>query len=96
MGDPIYERMAVARPADDNLGATRARPPAAVAAMRHERAAGVTVPAIAEQFGVTVRTAYRYLADDTETVTVRAGCWLAEFAVDGTHQPRRLTPWRRG
>ena len=91
-----YERIVVDPPADvTNWGPTRARSPEAVDEMRRLHRGGVPVADIASRFGVTVRTAYRYLDDDSMVVTVKAGPWRARFAIDGTREPRRLTPWEK-
>jgi hypothetical protein len=89
------DRAAVARPADSNLGPVRARPPAAVIAMRRYADAGVAVPAIAEQFGVSRRTVYRYLREDVDYYTVPIDGWVATFAQAEGRAPWRVTPWRR-
>lgn len=91
----IYEHIVVDPPADANYREVRARSPEDVATMRALQAAGASVASIAARFEISIRTAYRYLADDASVVTVRAGVWTAQFAVDGERQPRRLTAWEK-
>lgn len=91
----VYERIVVDPPADLNDSPVRARSPEDVAAMRALAAAGVTVASIALRFEISIRTAYRYLADDSSIVSVTAGPWTAQFAIDGDRQPRRLTAWEK-
>jgi hypothetical protein len=90
-----YERVAVTRPADANYGAIRARMPAAIAEMRRLRAAGVPVATISEQFGISLRTAYRYLVD-ADYVDIAVAGWTATFAVSPGKPPWRVSPWRPG
>lgn len=83
----------VSRPADANLGRLRARDPEAVAAMQRMFLSGVGVRDIAESFGLSVRTAYRYLSEGRgEPVTVLG--WTALF-VARSDGPVRVSPWRR-
>lgn len=89
-----YDRLTVARPADANLtGVIRARQPGSVVAMRRLRAAGVHVEVIAEQFGVSKRTAYRYLRAGTMH-TVEISGWVAEFEIRPGETPVRVSVWR--
>jgi hypothetical protein len=89
------EQPAVARPADANLGPIRARRPDQVAEIRRLRRGGASVRVIAEEFGISVRTAYRYLAHrgDMEVVEVRG--WRATFEILPGTGPRRVSGWRR-
>ena len=87
--------LAAGKPADANLGPVRAKAPESVAAIRRYHAQGVPVPTLADAFGVSVRTVYRYLGDQSLVETVTVGGWTAEFGFDDLHCPRRLTPWRR-
>lgn len=96
-GNPVmvYERVVVDPPPDANSSPVRARSPEEVARMRSMQRAGASISDIAKAFEISARTAYRYLADDSTVVTVTAGPWTAQFAVDGNRQPRRLTLWER-
>jgi hypothetical protein len=91
----VYERIVVDPPADANQGPTRVRSPEDVAEMRRLRDARVPVPTIAKRFEISIRTAYRYLGDESSVITVTAGVWTARFAVDGTRVPRQLTRWEK-
>lgn len=90
-----YERVAVTRPPDANFGPIRARMPASIGEMRRLRAGGVPVRDIADQFGISVRTTFRYLTD-ADYVDVAAGGWTATFAVASGKPPWRVSAWRRG
>ena len=93
--DEIYERTAVDRPADANLGPVRARRPESVEAMRAMHNAGVHVALIAEQFGVSVRTVYRYLDVDVIYSEVELDGWVAVFARARDRAPWRVTAWSK-
>lgn len=90
----IGERVAVARPADANMGPIRARPPAAVAAMRRMHDGGASPAAIAEAYGVSIRTVYRYLDPTLEYFEVQVGAWVADFATRPGSPPWRVGAWR--
>jgi hypothetical protein len=54
------------------------------------------VPLIAEAYGVSMRTVYRYLADsDSVEEVVATGGWSATFVSRPGTEPRRVTPWER-
>lgn len=89
-----YERVAVTRPADANFGPIRARTPASVAEIHRLRSAGVPNRAIAEQFGISVRTVQRYL-NDSDHVEIAVAGWSATFAIAPNRPPWRVSAWRR-
>jgi len=84
---------AAGRPSDANLGRIRARDPEAVGALQRMVAAGVGVRDAADAFGVSTRTAYRYLAEGLGSPVTVLG-WTALF-VDRPGGPVRVSPWRR-
>lgn len=90
-----YDRLTVARPADANFGPIRARDPKAIAAMDNMRRGGASMTDVAAAFGVSKRTAYRYLAPDLVYVEIVVDGWAATFARRPRHAPWRVGPWRR-
>lgn len=88
-----YERATVARPPDSNLGPLRARKPEAIAEMRRLAGGGASMRSIAEQFGVSVRTVYRYLVPGTKYFEVQIEGWLATFARSPGKAPWRVSRW---
>lgn len=91
-----YSRVIVDPPRDRNQGPVRARSPIAIADIRAQHASGARPRDLARVLGVSLRTVYRYLADDSAVITVRIGRWEAEFAFAGDDRiPRRVTRWRR-
>jgi hypothetical protein len=50
---------------------------------------------IATAYGVSKRTAYRYLAADVAETVVELVGWRATFAVVPGRAPWRVTRWRR-
>jgi transposase len=52
---------------------------------------GVSVDAIAERYGVSRRTIYRFLSVRLERVRVEG--WAAWFALSDKKAPQRLTTW---
>jgi transposase len=90
----MYERIAVARPADANAGPLRARSPEAIDEMRRLHRGGASMDAVAEQFGVSKRTVYRYL-NAAEYFDIEVAGWIATFAVSEGKAPWRVSAWRR-
>jgi hypothetical protein len=91
----IYERVVVDRPPDANLGPVRALGPATVAELDRLRRGGVSMKAIAERYGISVRTAYRYLEASPTYATVDVEGWTATFAIAPGRAPWRVSRWRR-
>ena len=65
--------------------------------LQRARAAGATARQLADRFGVSVRTIYRWL--DTEVVQVEVGGWAASFAIrpkgDQRPSPVQIDEWTR-
>lgn len=90
------DRMTVARPPDANLtGPIRARRPDAVSEIRRLAGGGASMDLIAEQYGVSKRTVYRYLERGLEYFDVEMGGWVATFAVSARRPPWRVSEWQR-
>lgn len=91
-----YDRMTAARPEDaNNTGPVRARQPATTREIRRLFHGGATARAIAEQFGLSVRTIYRYLREG-ETFRVTIGRWSALCELRADESPIRVSPWTVG
>jgi AcrR family transcriptional regulator len=91
----MRDRLTVARPLDANLGPIRARRPDAVAEMARLRRGGVSMDVIAEQYGVSKRTVYRYLEPELSYFEIAVDGWVATFARRPRQAPFRVGPWRR-
>jgi DNA invertase Pin-like site-specific DNA recombinase len=91
----IAERNVVARPGDANYGNVRARNPEAIDEMRRLRRAGTSCATIAEQFGVSVRTVYRYVESRIRYHDVVIDGWVATFARRPREAPWRVSDWKR-
>ncbi len=59
------------------------------------RRSGIRARVLAERYGLSVRTIYRYLAGDHQgTVLVQVGRWQAPFSVNDGLRPKLMGPWR--
>lgn len=90
-----YDRTTVARPPDANYGRLRARTPEQVAEMSRMRRGGASMKAIADAFGLSVRTVYRYLTPAAGWFDVTVGDWTAVFVTEPGRAPVRVSAWRR-
>jgi DNA invertase Pin-like site-specific DNA recombinase len=90
------DRTTVARPPDANLtGPLRARRPDTVLEIQRLAGGGASMALIAEQFGVSKRTVYRYLERGLEYFDVELDGWSATFAVCDRRPPWRVSQWQR-
>lgn len=89
----MYEGVVVDPPADVNRGPLRACSPTQVDEIRRLVAGGVPVAEAARRYGVTARTAYRYLNAPAVHVEIVVGDWKATFAVAPGTVPVRVSPW---